>query len=281
LIISHHHQDPLSVIKTWLTVTWLFALCIARGQSVSTFMSARASGMGNAFSCLQDEWSVFNNIGGLTGIKKTTAAFSYDAQPSLKAANKMAAVLALPLKTGTAGFGIFKFGDDLYNEQVLSTGYSSKFGLASLGVKVNYIQYYAEGFGTKGVFSFSFGGIARLTSQLAIGAHITNVNQPKLSALENEHIPTLLNAGISFTPSEKIFITTEVEKDLDYKATWKTGLEYKAQKKICFRTGFNLYPAAGFFGVGFRPKKFTLDYAFRYQPTVGGGHQASIAYTFN
>lgn len=243
-------------------------------------MSARANGMGNSFVCIRDEWSMFNNIGGLSAIRKTTAAFSSDFQPALPAARKVAAVFALPLSVGTVGVGIFKFGDDLYNEQQLCTGYSNKFGIASLGIKVNYVQYHAEGYGTKGVISISVGGIAQLTEQLSIGAHITNVNQPEITSSEHEHLPTLLNVGIGFTPSEKLFITTELEKDLDYNATWKCGIEYKAHKKVMVRTGFNACPASGFFGIGFKPKNFTLDYAYRYIPTTGGGHQATIAYTF-
>jgi len=243
-------------------------------------MSARANGLGNSFVCIRDEWSVFNNIGGLSAVRKTTAAFSSDFQPALPATRKVAAVFALPMKIGTAGIGVFKFGDDLYNEQQISAGYSNKFGIASLGIKANYVQYHAEGFGTKGVVAFSVGGIAQLTNQLSVGAHITNINQPEIASLEHEHLPTLLNVGISFSPSEKVFITTELEKDLDYKATWKGGIEYKAHKKVLIRTGFNVYPAAGFFGVGFKPKKFTLDYAFRYLPATGGGHQATIAYIF-
>jgi hypothetical protein len=243
-------------------------------------MSARANGMGNSFVCIRDEWAMFNNIGGLSAVRKTTAAFTSDLQPALPSSQKVALVCALPMKVGTAGVGIFKFGDDLYNEQQLCTGYSNKFGIASLGIKLNYVQYHAEGFGTKGVFTLSAGGIAQLTERLSVGAHITNINQPEIVSLEHEHLPTLLNVGIGFAASEKLFVTTEIQKDLDYKATWKGGLEYKAHKKVLIRTGFNVYPAAGFFGVGFKPKKFTLDYAFRYLPATGGGHQASLAYTF-
>lgn len=261
-------------------VTCLFVVTAVRGQSTYSFMSARANGMGNTFCCLKDEWSVFNNIGGLSGIGKTTAAFSYDVKPALTGASAMAAVLARPLKTGTAGFGVFKFGDDLYNEQIITTGYSSKVGIASLGISFNYIQYYTEGFGSKGIVTVSFGGIAQLTPLLSIGAHITNINQPKISTLENEHVPTLLNVGLNFKASEKIILVAEIAKDLDYKATLKAGLEYKAQKKFIVRTGFNAYPTAGFLGFGFKPKKFTLDYAFRYLPSTGGGHQATVGYTF-
>jgi len=242
-------------------------------------MGARAHGVGYTSSCLQDEWSIFNNVGGLGRVEKTSAAFSYSSYPGLKAFNRMAFVITLPSKIGTAGVGVFKFGDDLYNEQILTAGFSNTFGIASLGVKVNYIQYTAEGFGRKGVTSFSFGGIARLAEQFSIGAHITNVLQPALTE-DGEHLPTRITAGIGFTPSEKILITTELEKDLDYPFIWKTGVEYKIYKKISLRTGFNVRPDAGFFGLGFTPPNFQLDYAYSFHVDLGAQHQATVSYRF-
>jgi hypothetical protein len=244
-------------------------------------MGARASGMGHASSCLDDEWSVFNNMGGLASVNTIRAAFAFDAQPTFKPFNKAAAVLVVPLKIAVAGLGVYRFGDNVYSEQILTTGLSGKLGLASLGIKLNYVQYNAAGFGRKGVLSLSFGGIAALTPQLSVGAHIINLNQPKISDVDDERLPTVLIAGISFKPSTRTLITTEVEKDLDYKATWKTGLEYEVHKKLSFRTGFNIHPNAGFFGLGFKPRKFSLDYAYHYRPSLGSRHQATVGYKFN
>src|SRR5690606_13724781 len=117
--------------------------------------------------------------------------FSYHARPQLPGANRMAVVVASPVRTGTAAVGVYRMGSSLYNEQMISGGYSNKFGLASLGVKVNYIQYNAEGFGSKGVTTISMGGIASLTPTVKVGAHITNINQAKLSGDEEERVPTI------------------------------------------------------------------------------------------
>lgn len=168
--------------------------------------------------------------------------------------------------------------DDLYNEHVITGSFASKFGLASLGVKVNYIQYAAEGFGTKGVASISLGGIAELTPQLSIGAYIVNLNQPTISG--EEKLPTRLVAGLGFKPIEKLFIATELEKDLDVDPTWKMGLEYAFHKKFSARTGYNLRPNTGFFGLGFKTKKLTIDYAVQYNVSMSFSHQASIGYQF-
>jgi hypothetical protein len=236
--------------------------------------------LGYSSSCLSDEWALFNNVAGLAKVKQSAAAFTYDALPAFSSFNRMAALFAMPIKPGIAAFGVYRFGDDLYNEQVMTAGYANTLGLASLGVKVNYIQYSAQGFGNARAVTVSFGGIANLTPQLSIGAHIVNINQPKLSEVNKETLPTLLILGVGIKASEKVFITSEVEKDLNYDVRWKSGLEYQLHKKVVARTGFNLNPQAGFLGIGLRPKKFTLDYAFQYTSTLGARHQATVVYKF-
>ncbi len=243
-------------------------------------MGSRATAMGYASSCLSDEWSVFNNIAGIAKVNSMTGAFTYDTQPTFKPFNKAAAVFVFPIKFGVTGIGLYRFGDDLYNEQVLTTGFGNTFGIASLGVKINYIQYNAEGFGRKDALSVSFGGIAELTPSLLVGAHIVNINQPRVSSQDDERIPTILSAGISIKLSDKAMLAIEVEKDLDYKPTIKSGLEYQAHKKFCVRTGFNLQPGGGFFGFGFKPGKFTIDCSYHYRQEIGNRSQATVGYTF-
>ena len=251
------------------------------GQSVSTIIGARSGGLGNLSTCLSDEWSLHNNVGSLGKTDHTIAAFAYDSRPGLQGANRTAFVFSNPLPLGAIAVGLYRFGDHVYSEQILSVGYGNTFGLASLGVKLNYVQYAAEGFGHKGVFSLSAGGLAQLTPQFSIGVHVTNLTPSKINTSkdEEEYIPTLLIIGIGVKASDKVFISAEIEKDLNFKTIWKTGVEYFAHKKIIFRTGFTMNPSAGYFGLGFRPKKFKLDYALRYEPSLGQSHQATIGYT--
>ena len=239
-------------------------------------MGARAQGMGYASACLSDVWSLTHNVAGLAKTDHPTAAFSYHAIPSLKFFNRMAAVFAVPLKKAAAGGTLFRFGDDLYNEQVLSLGFANTFGLASLGLKANYIQHRSEGRETRAAFTLSFGGMASLTPQLCFGAHIVNINQPVIDERTGERIPTRLLAGLSLRPSDNLILSGEIEKDLEHPATLKTGLEYRVFKKVAFRTGFNLHPEAGFFGLGFKTQRFRLDYALQHNHALGLSHQASV-----
>ncbi len=247
----------------------------AFGQSASTTMGARMAGMGNS-SCISDEWSILNNVGGLAKVKEISTAYSFEIKPALLGSSRMAAIFSTPLKTGAMGLGVFKFGDNIYSEQVLTTGYSNQFGIASLGIKLNYIQYRAEGFGTKSALTISAGGIAEITPQLSIGASIQNINQPKLT--DGEKLPTRLAVGLSFKPSEQVLLVTEVEKDLAYDPIIKAGIEYCIHKKVFARTGFNLHPEAAFFGIGFKGWRLKFDYAIQYTNSLNFAHQASACY---
>lgn len=237
-------------------------------------------GLGYASSCLSDVWALFNNPAGLTGGKQPEAFFSYDAYPAFSSFNRMAAGFAIPTGPGVTGIGVYRFGDDLYNEQIISAAFANTLGIASLGLKVNYIQYHTEGFGNTGALTVSMGGIAQLTPHLSIGAHVININQPNLTKLSEEALPTVLLLGLGVTLSEKVFITSEIEKDLGYDLIWKSGLEYKVHKKVTARTGFNIRPQAGVLGLGWSIKKFHLDYAVAYTMNLGASHQAAISYRF-
>jgi hypothetical protein len=242
-------------------------------------MGARAEGMGYASACLEDSWSTFNNIGGVAKVTQVSAAFTHHQVAGMPFFKRTAFAVALPTRWGTAGVGAFRFGDDLYNEQLFTAGFSNTFGIASLGVRLNYIQYRIEGLGSKGVFSLNLGGITHLTSKLSIAAQITNLLQPDLS-VDDEKLPTILTTGVLFKPTPNLLLSSEVEKDLSYPLKLKSGMEYTLYKKFIFRTGFSLQPDTGSIGLGFKPGSFTFDYAYSYAFDLGASHQATVGYAF-
>lgn len=263
-------------------LTILLLVKVGNAQSISTQMGGRAAGMGYASSGIADDWSLFNNIGAIGSVEKMSAAAAYEIRAQLNSANRMAFAFNSPIRWGVATVGAFRFGDELYNEQILSAGFGNKFGIASLGIKTNYIQYQASGFGTHSAFSVDFGGLTKLTEQLSVGAYITNLNQAKISTdYDSERLPTRLTVGLTFKSKENLLITTELDKDIDYSATWRTGLEYSFKEKFFVRTGFNLNPQAGFFGLGVRKKRIQADYAVQFNSLMGASHQASVSYSIH
>jgi len=264
----------ISVVYFLCTGTAMFS------QNANTLIGSRAQALGYSSACLSDEWSLFNNVAGLASAKRLAAGFTYEAHPAFKYFNRTAFVTAIPFKFGALGIGAVRFGDALYNEQIASCGIATTFGLASLGLKVNYIQYHVDGLPNKSLISVSFGGIAQLTEQLKVGAHIVNINQGKITEDGQERIPTILQAGIAFLPFSKLTVVTEVQKDLDYDACWKGGIEYHPFKKFLFRTGYNVHPDAAFAGIGARFARMNADYAVQFMNPLGMSHQATVVYHF-
>ncbi len=251
-------------------------------QSFITQMGARAAATGYSSLTLKDEWAVFNNPGGLSGVDNKTIAFSYDFRPLFTSANRTAAVFASPInRMGVIGIGLYRFGDELYNEQIISTAFSNQFGLASLGIKVNYVQLNVEGFGRKGLLGIDFGGIATISPQLNVGASIQNINQMKVSRLDNEYMPVIMRAGIQLKPIDDFIVCLEIEKNIDKASLFRGGVEYKALDKFFFRSGFNLYPSALFGGIGAELKRIKIDYAITNNYYLGTSHQASAAILFS
>ncbi len=264
--------------RIFLVLTLAVIPKVTKPQSVSTLMGARSVSLGNASTTLNDEWSLFNNPGGMSDIQSTTANFAYSINPALPGADRLAAGITAPLKLGVLGSGVFRFGDELYSEQLLSLGYANKLGLASLGMKINYVQYRAEGFGTNSAFSLNFGGIAELSPVFMIGAYITNINQPKIS--DDENLPAKLATGIQFKPDNNLLLLLELEKDLNYDPTIKGGVEYALYKKIDFRVGFNLNPNSVHGGIGYQTSRLVLGYGVQYSAATQFQFQFSTGYKF-
>jgi hypothetical protein len=243
-------------------------------------LGARATGMANASVTLGDSWSMFHNIGGLARVENSTAVFSYQNKYGIPEFATFGGAFVKPMLNGVAGIGVFRFGGDLYNEQKINVGFSNQFGFTSLGLNVNYLQYNIEGVGSKGMVMLDFGGLATLTEQLVFGAQVTNINQAELSSFSGEKVPSVMTAGLSYRPQKGLMLNAEIEKDLDFDAYFKIGIEYQIIEKVKIRTGLVTEPFESAFGVGFAPSSFDVDYSFRNNPNLGDIHELSIAYRF-
>lgn len=243
-------------------------------------MGARAQGMGNASVALEDYFSPFNNIGSSATIQEITAVAAYENRFNFKHFQHFGAGFTLPVELGVFSLTAQKVGAEIYNEQNYGLGFSNQLGFVSLGLQVNYTQYYIEETGTKGVPSMAFGGVAALLPSLSFGAHIYNLTQTKISKEENLYLPVILKSGISYKATDALLLGLEVEKDIDKEANIKGGLEYQIIQKFSLRTGISSAPYQHHFGLGFSPTLFSIDYALTTHSELGLVHQMSLVYKF-
>ncbi|PIY09044.1 MAG: hypothetical protein COZ18_09105 [Flexibacter sp. CG_4_10_14_3_um_filter_32_15] len=258
-------------------------LCFAQFGQIEA--GARTYGMGRTSLTVSDSWAVFNNVAALSDVKGTEAFLGYSNRFTLSGLNTLQAGATFnAFFDGKMGIGVTRFGDDLYNEHRLAVGYAHKISNMSIGIQVNYLQTSIQGYGTRHNFALEMGGKAQLSETLTLGMHIFNINQAKVSDFEDERVPTIMRIGISYRPVERVTVNFETEKDTEYPASFKAGLEYEVinhnENQIFVRTGITTAEFLAHFGVGYYKGNFGLDYAFTTLPQIGYSHHVGLVYRF-
>ncbi len=241
-------------------------------------MGGRSWGLANASLTLADSWSIYNNVGGLARLTETSVMTASDHRYGMDGFTTVALAGVMPLSYGTYGVSIDRFGDRLYNEQRLGVAYGHQVDRVSLGVKASYAQVAISELGNRGRFVFEFGGIAELTPKLWMGAYVYNFAQARLASYGDERIPTVLKAGLSWRPLPQLMLNAETEKDVDYAARFRGGIEYQLARPFFLRIGIVTNPGAYHFGFGVKHNRLLFDYALRTHPTLGLSHHLSLNY---
>jgi hypothetical protein len=248
---------------------------------VRTLGIGSATGLANAAVTLNDYWAIFNNIGGLAWIDKTFAMTSFDNRFSMIGFNTVSAGIVGVNKWGIAnGLTISQFGSEQYRETNLSLGASHKLGNVSIGLRANYFQMAIEGLGTRRKIILEFGGVMQLTSSLWLGAHIYNFNQARVADFQDERLPVVMKAGVSYRPTEKLMLNIETEKDIYFPQTFKAGLAYKILPPLTIRTGISTQPFISSYGVEFTYYAFGFLYTLNTHPQLLPSHHIGLTYQF-
>ena len=158
---------------------------------------------------------------------------------------------ALPTKFGNLGINIFYHGFQEYNEKLLGVTYARKLiDDLSIGARFDFIQASIPTYGNTSTATVEFGLQAKISSAVLLGFHVYNPFE--IQWAENETLPAIFSVGIAYTPTEKLWISGEVEKVSDFKENIKWGIQYLILDELALRVGFNTSPALISFGFGYR-----------------------------
>lgn len=240
------------------------------GQNGSTYSNgARSTAMGNTGINFTDINSLFNNQAGLADLKTTSFLVAADRRFALADLNNLTAGFALPTQSGTFGISINYFGFDLYNETKIGLAYARKLmDKLSIGVQFDMLNTRIPEYGSKNIFTFEIGLQSELSENLTLGFHL--FNPVKLETVEGEYLPSVIQGGITYSPTKKVLLNIELEKDIDFPFTIKSGIEYEMVDNFWLRVGINTEPASVSFGIGYLMKSgLRLDVASNYHQELG------------
>lgn len=240
-------------------------------------LGARNGALSGATITLKDEWSVFNNPGAAGSAEKSAAMVSYQNRYNIPGFHVIGGGFLLTSKFLNTGLKYWKFGDELFSQQLAGLILGNRFQMVSLGLGINLLQTAIEGLDTRRVWIFEFGGRAEITEKLIFGAHVFNLRHGELH-------PVTMKAGLSLRPIPPLMFNLEVEKKLEIDETIKIGLEYEVISKLFIRTGISIQPnnlelrVKNTFGFGLRPVSFVIDYGISAESPLGLVHEISLTY---
>ena len=270
--------------KALLIFSFLFISPALFSGNENLPVGARSAAIGNASVCLVDIWALYHNQANIAYLKNVSGSVYYENKYLVKEMSLQAAAFVLPTKNkGVFGISFTRFGYSLYNESKYGLAYAKSFGPNfSAGVQLNYHNLHiAENYGRKGSFTVEMGIRANVTKQLSVGFHAYNLTRAKMAGYNNERIPTILRLGLQYNFNEKVFLSTEVSKDIDYKPSFRAGLEYRPAKIFYIRAGVASNPFVSSFGLGFNiAEKVKIDISSSVHPVLGVSPMASFCYVF-
>jgi hypothetical protein len=183
-------------------------------------------------------------------------------------------------RNGVVGVEAQRFGGTLYNETRVGAGYGYRYGLISLGGRVDVLQVSIEGLGSRRVLLGSLGGqVEVVPGRLTFGAYLYNLNQARLASYQDERVPTVLKAGLAYRPTAQVTLLAETEKDVERDANFKAGLEYRPVPLLAARLGLASLTEQLSAGLGLSPGNFQLDYAAAFQQALGFSQHLSVTLT--
>jgi len=271
------------VILFFYCLVFSFFIQKSNAQVANDAIGARSIGMGGYTATLSDLWSANNNQAGLGFVKQLSGGIYYEYRFLLSETSYKAGAFVLPTKVGALGVSVTSFGFELYNETKAGLSYGQRFGEKfSFGVQMNYINTkLTQQYGSKSSITGAVGLMAKLSNELTLGVHIYNPTRTKLANDNNERIPTIMKLGLAYNFSKKMLFAMETEKDVDYQAIVKVGIEYHIIDILYLRGGISTGPTLSSFGFGLQLKDFMLGIASNYHQTLGLTPSISIVYRKN
>lgn len=267
-------------MKQIFHILFIFStLSIHAQNSVPSIAGARGAGMANASVTFSDIHSAFSNQAGLANLEHFSVVAFAEQRFLLNELQTVSAAAAYPTASGTFGLTLQHFGFEGFNEQKIGLAYARKLldGL-SLGAQVLLLNTQIPEYGSKANITFELGIITQLLPKLQLGAHVYSPMQVELA--NGENLPTVFKLGLAYLPSEKLLCTAEVEKDIDYPARVKFGVEYQVVEQVHLRTGVATNPTTLAFGVGYKVSNLILDIASSYHQTLGFTPTVGFVYLF-
>lgn len=241
---------------------------------------SRSAAMGASSVAIVDSWSVLNNQGALGFETDYWFGAHFESRYMVKELSNSSIAALVPLRPGTFGVVLSNMGYSGYSETFASLAYGMMLTPElSAGIGLNYHRMSIAGeYGDASAFSAALGLLYKPTSSLSVGANVFNPTRVSLG--DNVSIPVTLRAGVSYSFSQMLLLSAEVEDNTDTNPVARFGVEFLPVDALSLRLGLSTEPVSLSFGLGYTFKRVCFDLAFSHHEVLGYTPFVSVSYRF-
>ncbi|RYE49928.1 MAG: hypothetical protein EOP48_20725 [Sphingobacteriales bacterium] len=242
-----------------------------------TNSGSRLTAMGNISAAVNDVWGVATNPAAICDVMQPTAQLSHQEHHFSKSIRNQGLAVVIPKGRQVFGLSLQRYGIPEYHTLRAGIVATRQFGpQLAIGIRGNYHQLKIDQYGLTTAISVDLGAIYRLSAEMSVGLYIDNLSkQGYRTGTAHTDIPSLAYVGIAYRTSAKLLIASTLSKD-----DIAIGLDYRFIELISLRAGVSLNPYIHYFGLGFNPSKFLVDFAFTKHSNFGFSPQLTIGYVF-
>jgi len=175
-----------------------------------------------------------------------------------------------------SAFNVSKYGNDLYSEIEIRAG--SSYNIAanlSLGIGVQGYFLSIKNYGDSQNWGLNLGFQYDYLEEFSIGAHVTNINNPKIGSVDEE-LPQTFSLGFKYNLTERATLFFELFRDVKHEQDYRGGFEYEPYNNIFLRFGVMDNTNTYSFGFGSRFSFLNLDYALIDHSVLGISHSITL-----
>jgi hypothetical protein len=236
-------------------------------------LGARSAGMAGCGVALHNDlWGVQNNPATLAFKEKIQVGIFHENRFLIPGFGSNALALAMPAKPGVFYLSIHSLSlQNLYLANKLALGLAKSFGTKiSASVQLDWVYTrLGNNYGAASTATAELGIYVEPIKNLSLGFHLFNPTSSQVSKSREQRLPTVARLGGTYTFSQKLFLSLEVEKDILYKSAVRSGIEYHPVELFFIRIGAASNPGLTSFGFGLQLKQLRLDIASSFHQQLG------------
>lgn len=270
-----------SLLKIPVSALLIFFYLAAHGSDPYR-LSAGAGQAGMGYVCIMQDkfWSAFHNQASLPFTNKISFGINYENRFSIKDLGTRVAGIIVPAGRSSVGVIYSYFGNTNFKREM--TGLACGIKLTkkiSAGVQIDYFSERSSG---------EYPGIQSVTCEagllftpsenIRIGIQAFN---PIPNSMRRTRLPSSLRVGMGIDLNSQLFAGIEAEMNTNSILNIKTGFEYEAANRICFRGGFSSRNNSFCFGLGYHFEFVQIDIGFVAHETLGISSSVSLIFKIN